>query len=283
MAQLMRGWSPSRMRRPWPMQPERGSGIRTTIASRGSCCSRVIQPPGRMRRLRFARRWRSPAGRARDHGSCERRSPWAGCGSAKASARRRPGCLRRSTAGSPQASIPSISWRRRACSIDCPQTRPLSAEILGRQGRATRYIRFVALDLYDELRGIVKALNAAEIPYALVGGLAVSIYAQPRATEDVDLLLAREDLLRTIERLEELGFRRAGTPMSVAARRLEIQRLIKIDGMDLVPVDLLVPNDATLAALLTDRKTISWEDERLSIVSLAGLRTLKRLRGSAQD
>jgi len=141
----------------------------------------------------------------------------------------------------------------------------------------------VALDLYDELRGIVKALNAAEIPYALVGGLAVSIYAQPRATEDVDLLLAREDLLRTIERLEELGFRRAGTLMSVAARRLEIQRLIKIDGMDLVPVDLLVPNDASLAALLTDRNTIAWEDERLSIVSLDGLRTLKRLRGSAQD
>ena len=53
--------------------------------------------------------------------------------------------------------------------------------------------------------------------------------------------------------------------------------------MDLVPVDLLVPNDATLAALLTDRNTITWEDERLSIVSLAGLRTLKKLRGSAQD
>jgi hypothetical protein len=141
----------------------------------------------------------------------------------------------------------------------------------------------VALDLHDELRGIVKALNAAEIPYALVGGLAVSIYAQPRATEDVDLLLGREDLVRTIEQLESLGFRQAGTVMSVAARRLDIQRLIKIDGTDLVPVDLLVPNDSALAALLTDRNTIVWEDERLSIVSLAGLRLLKKLRGSAQD
>jgi hypothetical protein len=141
----------------------------------------------------------------------------------------------------------------------------------------------VALDLHDELRRIVKALNAAEIPYALVGGLAVSIYAQPRATEDVDLLLAREDLVRSIERLESLGFRRAGTLMSVAARRLDIQRLIKIDGRDLVPVDLLVPNDAALAALLADRDTIAWDGERLSIVSLAGLRILKRLRGSAQD
>jgi len=108
----------------------------------------------------------------------------------------------------------------------------------------------VALDLHAELRGIVKALNAAEIPYALVGGLAVSIYAQPRATEDVDLLVAREDLARAVERLESLGFRRAGVPMSVGARRLDIQRLIKIDGTDLIPVDLLVPNDPALAALL---------------------------------
>jgi len=95
----------------------------------------------------------------------------------------------------------------------------------------------------------------------------------------VDLLLAREDLVRTIERLESLGFRRAGTLMSVAARRLDIQRLIKIDGTDLVSVAVLVPNDAALAALLADRNTITWEDERLSIVTLPGLRT----SGSSED
>ncbi len=71
--------------------------------------------------------------------------------------------------------------------------------------------------------------------------------------------------------------------MSVGARPLDIQRLIKIDGTDLVPVDLLVPNDPALIALLADRNSIAWEDERLSIVSLAGLRSLKRLFGSAQD
>ena len=141
----------------------------------------------------------------------------------------------------------------------------------------------MALDLHAELRGIVKALNAAEIPYALVGGLAVSIYAQPRATEDVDLLVTREDLARAVGRLESLGFRRAGVPMSVGARRLDIQRLIKIDGTDLIPVDLLVPNDPALAALLADRSFIAWEDEHLSIVSLGGLRVLERLGGSAQD
>src|SRR5262244_1076817 len=83
--------------------------------------------------------------------------------------------------------------------------------------------------------------------------------------------------------LAGLGFRRAGGPMSVAGGRLEIQRLIKIEGTDLVPLDLLVPNDAGLAALLMDRQSIEWQEGRLSIVSLAGLRALKRLRGSSQD
>jgi len=141
----------------------------------------------------------------------------------------------------------------------------------------------VALDLQAELRGIVQAFDAAGIAYALVGGLAVSIYATPRATEDVDILLARGDLTRAVEQLAPLGFRRAGAPMSVAEGRLEIQRLIKIEGTDLVPLDLLVPNDAGLASFLTDRQSIEWLEGRLAIVSLAGLRALKRLRGSSQD
>ena len=141
----------------------------------------------------------------------------------------------------------------------------------------------MALDLQAELRGIVQALDAAGIAYALVGGLAVSIYTTPRATEDVDILLARGDLSRAVDRLARLGFRRAGAPMSVAGGRLDIQRLIKIEGTDLVPLDLRVPNDAGLASVLTDRQSVEWQEGRLSIASLAGLRALKRLRGSAQD
>jgi hypothetical protein len=48
-------------------------------------------------------------------------------------------------------------------------------------------------------------------------------------------------------------------------------------------VDLLIAKDPALATLLSDREGIVWEGGRLSIVSLAGLRALKRLRGSAQD
>lgn len=138
-------------------------------------------------------------------------------------------------------------------------------------------------DLYAELRRIVEALDAAGIAYALAGGLAVSIHTAPRATEDIDILIARADLNPIVRALEPAGFRPAGRPMQVAAGRLEIQRLTKINGADLLPLDLLMPNDPALAALLTDRTSLSLEGHRVWVVGLGALRTLKRLRGSALD
>jgi len=139
------------------------------------------------------------------------------------------------------------------------------------------------LDLYAELRGIVEALDAAGIAYALAGGLAVSIHTAPRATEDIDILIARADLDPVVRALHPAGFRPAGRPMQVAAGRLEIQRLTKINGADLLPLDLLMPNDPALAALLTDRTSLSLEGHPAWVVGLGALRTLKRLRGSALD
>jgi hypothetical protein len=71
--------------------------------------------------------------------------------------------------------------------------------------------------------------------------------------------------------------------MHVAGGRMQIQRLIKIDGSDLLPVDLPLPGDAELYGVLSDRRRVDWEGRPLSVVSPAGLRSLKRLRGSAQD
>ncbi len=139
------------------------------------------------------------------------------------------------------------------------------------------------MDLTVELRRIVDALDQADTAYALAGGLAVSVYTAPRATEDIDLFLAREDLPRAIAALLPLGFKVAGAPMRVAQGRLEIQCLLKIEGRDLLPVDLLVPIDPALAELTRDRVSMPWEGRQIVIVGRASLRTLKGLRGSGQD
>ena len=77
------------------------------------------------------------------------------------------------------------------------------------------------MDLYEELRSIVGALDSAGVPYALVGGLAVSVYATPRATEDIDILISSGDAERAILALAPLGFRAPGrrsqSPMAACA------------------------------------------------------------------
>jgi hypothetical protein len=138
-------------------------------------------------------------------------------------------------------------------------------------------------DLHAELQRVVAALDAAGIPYAVVGGLAVSIYTTPRATQDIDLLVNHSALEAAARALAPLGFRLAGRAMRLAEGRLEVQRLTKIDGADILPVDLLAALDPVLIPLLDDRSRLDLEGRPLWVIGLAALRTLKRLRNSALD
>ena len=139
------------------------------------------------------------------------------------------------------------------------------------------------MDLYEELRSIVGALDSAGVPYALVGGLAVSVYATPRATEDIDILISSGDAERAILALSPLGFRAPGPPFAVAGGRLRIVRLLKFEGGDLLPLDLLAPVDPALAPLLSDRVVHDLGGRPVAVVGLGSLRALKRLRRSPQD
>jgi len=139
------------------------------------------------------------------------------------------------------------------------------------------------VDLYEELRSIAVALDSAGISYALVGGLAVSIYATPRATEDIDILISSGDIERAIAALAPLGFRAPGAAFAVAGGRLRIARLLKFEGEDLLPVDLLVPVDPALVPLLSDRVIRDLGGRPVAVVGLRSLRALKRLRRSPQD
>src|SRR5205807_1424105 len=52
----------------------------------------------------------------------------------------------------------------------------------------------------------VAALEEARIPYVLIGGLASSILGRPRSTEDVDLLVKKQDATRVLDALAGVGF-----------------------------------------------------------------------------
>jgi hypothetical protein len=56
------------------------------------------------------------------------------------------------------------------------------------------------------LRRIARRLDALGVPYAVVGGLALFFHGYRRFTEDVDLLVTKDDLKLIHEKLEGLGY-----------------------------------------------------------------------------
>jgi hypothetical protein len=46
--------------------------------------------------------------------------------------------------------------------------------------------------LPDDFREFIECLNKHEVRYLLVGGWAVGIYGNPRATKDIDFLIGTE-------------------------------------------------------------------------------------------
>lgn len=50
------------------------------------------------------------------------------------------------------------------------------------------------MDLLEELKKLTTKFDQVGIDYALCGGLALAIYARPRATLDIDILIEPETL-----------------------------------------------------------------------------------------
>lgn len=60
--------------------------------------------------------------------------------------------------------------------------------------------------VFATMYAIAKRLDALGIPYAVVGGMALFFHGHRRFTEDVDLLVTKDDLKVIHEKLEGLGY-----------------------------------------------------------------------------
>jgi len=140
------------------------------------------------------------------------------------------------------------------------------------------------MDLLEELKKLSLKLDQAGIDYALCGGLAIAIYAKPRATLDIDMMIEPDFLSETKQAAQELGFTMSSTPMIFNDGAVIIHRLSKVDknSGEYFILDLLVVTPQTKKAW-DGRLTVEWEGNPLKVVSPQGLILLKSLRNSGQD
>ena len=140
------------------------------------------------------------------------------------------------------------------------------------------------MDLLEELKNLAAKLHSEGIEYALCGGLAMAIYAMPRATLDIDIMIELGTLFRTKRAVEDLGYTLSGAPMEFHDGKVQIYRLCKIDAVSTeeLVLDLLIVTPET-RQVWESRLKVEWEGGSLSVVSPEGLITLKSFRFSGQD
>ena len=125
----------------------------------------------------------------------------------------------------------------------------------------------------ETLRRISRRLNDLQIPYAVVGGVALFQHGYQRYTEDVDILVTQEGLDRLHEAVDGLGFVR---PFSVSKNLRDTETGVKIEFLitgsfpgDGKPKEVAFPDPADVAVVFND----------VSYVNLPTLITLKLTSG----
>jgi hypothetical protein len=136
--------------------------------------------------------------------------------------------------------------------------------------------------LYDELTGVLDALDEAQVEYALIGALAVAVWGAPRATKDIDLLLRREDLPRAMAAVAGRGFTLVGLPLEFKDGT-EVQRVSRVDpGGDVMTLDFMIV-DVNLETAWASRAPLPLEGREVVVVAREALIGMKARAARPQD
>ncbi len=138
----------------------------------------------------------------------------------------------------------------------------------------------MGLDLFDELFTVTTALDRVNISYALVGGLAYSVWVELRNTEDIDLLIRAEDWERIPPVLKPLGYQQLAMPMDF--ENVKIRRLTKFVGSECLVIDFLFANSET-AKGIDAAISLEHRGRTFKIAPPDVIITLKEGRMSDQD
>lgn len=141
------------------------------------------------------------------------------------------------------------------------------------------------MDIVDEFRSVITALNTAKVPYAVCGGFAVFIHGFPRHTQDIDLLIRDQDLTQVKKILATLGFTIESGSFTFhegQPNESRFHRVVKIVGEDFLMLDLLAVTPAR-DFVFEAREARLAGDLPVTVINRAGLRTMKLDAGRPKD
>lgn len=134
--------------------------------------------------------------------------------------------------------------------------------------------------LPEEFKEFIKFLNENEVKYLLVGGWALGIYGNPRATKDIDFLVAiDDDNLKKLQQalgsfgaphLNKTDFVIPGNCFRMGRPPMQIDLINEADGID-------------IAQCYQRRKIVLIDDIYVAVIAREDLIHNKKASGRLQD
>ena len=141
------------------------------------------------------------------------------------------------------------------------------------------------MNLQEEFLVLIDALSQDGVEYGVCGGIALAIHGFPRFTKDIDVLVRPQDLDRIVAVAATRGFIVAANPLRFdigTPKEREVRRISKIDGEDVMTLDLLLAR-GVLQDAWDDREAFEWRGRAVKAVSMQALIKMKRIAGRDQD
>lgn len=131
--------------------------------------------------------------------------------------------------------------------------------------------------------GLVRALSAAGIPFAVAGGFAVSLHGYVRATKDIDFIVGEDSLKQAMEAAHSLGYHCFSPASVLADGRLSVTRLLKMASSDEDPLmlDFLVYSQEIAKDFQVEKVVV--DGLPIPVLSKPSLALIKLMRGSDKD
>ncbi|MFO7737398.1 MAG: nucleotidyltransferase family protein [Desulfatiglandaceae bacterium] len=140
------------------------------------------------------------------------------------------------------------------------------------------------MNVFEEFKRFVMDLEKQKVRYALVGGVAVAFYTEPRFTRDIDLLVDSEDFERAKDILEVNGYFESASPWTFRTVAIELHRFVNVVNEEHeMLIDILVAKNEEVRKIIHNAVEAKSEEGRVMLANKKDLIWLKSMRNSKQD
>jgi len=139
------------------------------------------------------------------------------------------------------------------------------------------------MNVFDEFTKITKHIEEQKIQYAIVGGVALAFYVEPRFTQDIDMLLEPHDFMKISNILKKNGYFESAEPWTFKNTPITLHRFFKAIGNDQMIIDILIAGNEKHFEIIKNALIAKGEYGIARVANKLDIIWLKQQRNSLQD